>query len=167
MTVSASEPDWSRETPRRFWDPSRKLIKSLRDYQHRQGISRKIAVLRHRFWTIVTGADIPLNTRIDGGLLLPHPNGVVIHPRVTIGPNCIIFQQATLGTNRHDSGVPQLGGHVDIGPGARVLGAVSLGDHTVIGANAVVLKNVPDGHIAIGVPARLRPNPETSDKETR
>ncbi len=54
-------------------------------------------MLRHRFWSVVTGADIPLGCRIGGGLLLPHPNGVVIHPDAAIGPNCLIFQQVTLG----------------------------------------------------------------------
>jgi serine O-acetyltransferase len=155
VSVSATEPDWSRETPRRFWDPSRKLLQAIRDYQRRTGLRRKSAVLRHRFWSAVTGADIPLDTSIGGGLMLPHPNGVVIHPRTTIGPNCMIFQQVTLGTNRGKTGAPRLGGHVDVGPGARILGAVALGDHAVVGANAVVLSDVPEGMVAVGVPARI------------
>lgn len=154
--VSATAPDWSREAPRRFWDPSRKLVKAIRDYQRHTGLRQKLAVLRHRFWSVVTGADIPLATSIGGGLMLPHPNGVVIHPMTTIGPNCMIFQQVTLGTNREGGGhVPRVGGHVDIGPGARILGAVVLGDHAVVGANAVVLRDVPEGRVAVGVPARI------------
>jgi serine O-acetyltransferase len=166
MSVSATEPDWSREAPRCFWDPSRKLLKALRDYQRSRGFLRKLAILRHRFWSVVTGADIPINTQIGGGLILPHPNGVVIHPRVIIGPNCIIFQQATLGTNRGDRGVPRLGGHVDVGPGACILGSVSIGDHAVVGANAVVLKNVPNGCVAVGVPAHfISPRDGKSDQQ--
>jgi hypothetical protein len=40
--------------------------------------AKDVAVLRHRFWSVVTGADIPLNSRIAGGLELPHANGIVI-----------------------------------------------------------------------------------------
>lgn len=113
---------------------------------------RKIAVLRHRFWSAITGAEIPLGTRIGGGLLLPHPNGIVIHPDSTIGPNCLIFQQVTLGVG--DKGAPRIGGHVDIGAGAKILGGVLIGDHAKIGANAVVLEDVPAYATAVGIPAR-------------
>lgn len=153
--VSAIEPDWDREAPRRWWDPSRRLLRSIRDYQRGGSLGRKWAALRHRVWSVITGAEVGPGCDIGGGLMLPHPNGVVIHPDVVIGPNCMIFQQVTLGTNRYTSGVPTLGGHVDIGPGARVLGPVNVGDHAVIGANAVVLKDVPAGAVAVGVPARI------------
>lgn len=155
-------PDWSRERPGRLWDPSRRLLAALRDYEAVRGrplagLRRRLVVLRHRFWSVVTGADIPLGCRIGGGMILPHPNGVVIHPEVEIGANGLIFQQVTLGTNRGRDGVPRIGAHVDIGPGARVLGPVTIGDHAVIGANAVVLRDVPAGAVAVGVPARILP----------
>ena len=67
--------------------------------------------------------------------MIPHPNGIVIHPDAKIGPNCLLFQQVTIGQNHE--GVPILGGHVDIGAGAKVLGAITIGDHAVVGANAV------------------------------
>lgn len=158
--VSATVPDWSREAKSLFeWAPSRSLLASIREYQRHAGrrnpvslVLKKFAVLRHRFWSVVTGSDIPVNTRIGGGLLLPHPNGIVIHPDCQIGPNCLILQQVTLGSGR--GGVPTLGGHVDIGAGAKVLGRVHLHDHAVIGANAVVLSDVPPGVTAVGIPAR-------------
>jgi serine O-acetyltransferase len=157
--VSASVPDWSREH-RRWdeWAPAKSLIASVRAYQRHAGrrgplafVARRLAVLRHRFWSVVSGADVPLTSRIGGGLVLPHPNGVVIHPDATIGPNCMIFQQVTIGANR--GRVPALGGHVDIGAGAKLLGAIRVGDHALIGANAVVLCDVPEGATAVGVPA--------------
>ena len=156
--VSASVPDWSREARGwREWVPSRSLLSSVRDYQRhaasrnplRYLLLRRWAVIRHRFWSAVAGADIPLNSHIEGGLLLPHPNGVVIHPSAKIGPNCLFFQQVTIGARR--GGVPSIGGHVDIGAGAKVLGAVHIGDHARIGANAVVLCDVPAGATAAGV----------------
>jgi serine O-acetyltransferase len=106
---------------------------------------------------VVTGADIPLNCKLGGGLLLPHPNGIVIHPDAEIGPNCLLFQQVTIGANDH--GVPSIGGHVDIGAGAKVLGPVTIGHHARIGANAVVMHDVPSGATAVGVPARVIRNP--------
>jgi len=159
--ISADTPDWSRERCRRFWDPGRRLLRSIRSYQKwkKRGIPwrwlRKYWVFQHRFWSVVTGADIPLNCNIGGGLLLNHPNGVVIFPGAVVGPNCLISQQVTIGTSGSMPGAPVLGGHVDIGSGARILGGVKIGDHAVIGANAVVLQDVPRGATAVGVPARI------------
>ena len=88
---------------------------------------------------------------------MPHPNGIVIHPMCKIGPNCLILQQVTLGSNGSSAngGVPTLGGHVDVGAGAKILGPVVIGDNAVIGANAVVLADVPANAVAVGIPARL------------
>lgn len=160
--VSSTVPDWSREAPRCWWDPSRRLLRSLRAHEELRGRASPWArlmqarwALSHRFWSVITQADIPLGTRIGGGLLLPHPNGVVIHPDAEIGPNCLIFQQVTIGTTGNRFGAPRIGGHVDIGAGARVLGPVTVGDHALIGANAVVVRDVPQGRIAAGIPAQL------------
>lgn len=156
--VSADEADWSREHKRFFaWAPAKSLLASLRAYERAHGsyLKRVVAVLRHRFWSMVTGADIPLGTQIGGGLLLPHPNGIVIHPKAVIGPNCLIFQQVTIGTVDTRKGVPHIEGHVDIGAGARVLGPLHVGAHARIGANSVVLKDVPAGASATGVPAKV------------
>jgi serine O-acetyltransferase len=161
--VSADTPDWSREAKAFWsWHPSRSLLASLRAYQKVRGragllssLWRLIAILRHRFWTAVTGADIPLGCQIEGGLILPHPNGIVIHPDSKIGPNCLLMQQVTLGTRGSTPGVPVLVGRVDIGAGAKVLGGVTLGAHCEIGANAVVLTDVPTEATAVGIPARI------------
>jgi serine O-acetyltransferase len=159
----ARQPDWSREQKRFLeWKPGCALLMSIRFYQkhaeRRSTWSRamqKVAVIRHRFWSAVSGADIPLNTKFGGGLALPHPNGVVIHPDSVIGINCMIMQQVTLAVGRN--GAPQLGAHVDIGAGAKILGGVRIGTDAQIGANAVVLTDVPDGATAVGVPARIIP----------
>jgi len=150
--ISAEIPDWSRERLRPGeWNPGKKLLASIRDYRKHRGLRRKVAVLRHRFWSAVTGADIPINCDIGGGLRIPHPNGIVIHPRARLGPNCLLFQQVTIGDA---DGVPTIGGHVDVGAGAKILGAIHVGDHARIGANAVVVKNVPAGATMVGIPAR-------------
>lgn len=151
--ISAEIADWSRERTRPGeWNPGKKLLASIRDYRKYRGLRRKFAILRHRFWSAVAGADIPLNSAIGGGLLIPHPNGIVIHPGAHIGPNCLLFQQVTIGDA---DGVPTIGGHVDIGAGARILGPIHVGDHARIGANAVVLTDVPAGATMVGIPARI------------
>lgn len=159
--ISAETPDWSRERPQQFWDPGRKLLLAIRRYQYWQmrggflgGICRRLSVLRHRFWSVVTGADIPLNCQIGGGLLIPHPNGIVIHPDARIGVNCLIFHQVTLGS-RNGKGVPEIGGHVDIGAGAKILGPVKIGAHARIGANAVVIADVEPYGVATGYPKAI------------
>jgi serine O-acetyltransferase len=148
--------DWTREQPRQFWDPGRKLLLTIRSYERWQQRKNLVArlclkwlVVQHRFWSAVTGADIPLNCQIGGGLLIPHPNGIVIHPHAKIGVNCLIFQQVTIGT-RNGDGLPQIGDHVDIGAGAKILGPVKIGAHARIGANAVIVKDVESGAVAVG-----------------
>lgn len=161
--VSATEPDWSREHLRSGeWSPGKYLLACIRDYQRHRAephfaspLLKRWAVLRHRFWSAVSGADIPLNCQIGGGLLLPHPNGVVIHPDAVIGPNCLIFQQVTIGT-RGGAVAPKLAGHVDVGAGAKVLGGITVGDHARIGANAVVMCDVPAHCLAVGNPAVVK-----------
>ena len=164
MNVSSEFPEWHREEKSFFhWVPARSLLGCIRSYQREKSAWNPVALLGgkwqvicHRFWTVMTGADIPLNCHIDGGLLLPHPNGVVIHPNAKIGPNCLIFQQVTIGT-KGSSQAPIIGGHVDIGAGAKILGAITIGNHCLIGANAVVLTDVPDYHMAVGIPATVKP----------
>ncbi len=112
------------------------------------------SVARSVLAEVVTQAEIHPGTRIGGGLLLPHPNGIVIHPDAEIGPNCLIFQQVTIGVGPRP-GLPRIAGHVDIGAGARILGGVTVGEHARIGANAVVIADVPAGATAVGVPARV------------
>ena len=162
---STTEPDWSREKTTGFrYEPSRRLLRVIRRYQtwqSRRGplawLVRKAMVLEHRRWSHLSGADIPLNAHIGGGLLLPHPVGIVIHPGAVIGPNCLIFQGVTIGTGGPIPGTPKIGGQVDIGAGAKLLGGITVGDRAKIGANAVVLCDVPAGATAVGIPARVIP----------
>lgn len=168
-TPSAVVPDWGRERVRfGAWVPSARLLRSIRDYQkwRRRGAwarpFRQLCVARIRFWNVVCGSELQPNFRFGGGLILPHPTGVVIHPSARVGVNCMIFQGVTIGANGPDSGVPYIGGHVDIGAGAKVLGGITVGDHAKIGANAVVLCDVPPGATAVGIPARIIPAPTTA-----
>jgi serine O-acetyltransferase len=160
--ISAEVPDWSREKPRCFWDPGRKLLLNHRRYQywHKKrgiisGLLRRLFVLTYRFWSVVTASDIDLLAQIGGGLLIPHPNGIVIHPRAKIGVNCLIHQQVTIGElGKGGDGVPVIEGHVNIYSGAKVLGPIRVGAHATIGANSLVFVGVPDKATVLGVPAK-------------
>lgn len=165
MVISATDPDWERESPRRGWDPSRRLLKAIRRHQaldHKRGmaawVARRYWRRSHQFWSLVTQNEIQLTTRIGGGLLLTHPQGIVIHPDAVIGPNCLIFNHVTIGQGKagpNGRTTPVIGGHVDIAAGARIVGGITIGNHAVIGLNAVVMIDVPDGGVAVGVPARI------------
>jgi uncharacterized protein VirK/YbjX len=108
----------------------------------RRAFRRFIAKRRIQFWSIITGADIAPEATLGGGLMLPHPNGIVFHRAAVIGVNCMIMQQVTIGQLASD-GAPRLGNNVYVGAGAKVLGPITIGDGASIGANAVVLADVP------------------------
>jgi serine O-acetyltransferase len=107
-----------------------------------------------------TGADIAWQAHIGGDLVLFHPTGVVIGPSVSIESGCEIQQGVTLGDagrkSHGEADSPSIGRNAYIGAGARVVGSIRIGDDVTIGANAVVIKDVPNNSIAVGVPASVR-----------
>ncbi len=164
---SATAGDPTREAVTRFWDPARQLLRSIRDYDmhskrvDRIGIvARKWATLRYRFWSVVAGAEIPINMgdRLGVGLQLLHPVAVVIHPDAVIGPNVALMSGVVIGAVRDSDDLPVIGGGVEIGANAVVLGGVRIGEGASIGANSVVTKDVPPGATVVGVNKILRRN---------
>jgi serine O-acetyltransferase len=110
---------------------------------------------------LLFGLEISPRCRIGPGVYFPHTSGTVIGAW-SIGENSVIFQGVTLGAKKLDfafeeSARPKVGANVTIGAGAKVLGGVVIGDNAQIGANAVVLRDVPPGHLAVGVPASCVP----------
>lgn len=115
----------------------------------------------------VTGVEIHPGATIGRRLFIDHGMGVVIGETAVVGDDVVLFHGATLGgkTMRHGKRHPTVGDGVVVGAGAKVLGAVWIGDGAQIGANAVVLKDVPPGAVAVGVPARVRQRPTSSPPE--
>lgn len=94
--------------------------------------------------------------RIGAGLKLIHPTNIMIGSGTVIGENCLIFHDVTLGTGQI-SGTPKIGKNVDIYPGARVLGGITIGDHSMVGANCVVTRDIPADSIFLSTPGRVIP----------
>ena len=100
---------------------------------------------------------IGVSAKIGRRLVIEHSGAIVVHGKTVIGDDCIIRQGVTIGNRRLDRPMdaPHIGNRVNIGAGAKILGAVRIGDDAEIGANAVVIADVPAGAIAVGVPARI------------
>jgi len=112
--------------------------------------------LVERFIEIITGISIPAQATIGKGFRIHHFGGIFIHSAVVIGEGCTIYQGVTLGDLGGSGGVPCVGHRVVIGAGAKIIGPVCIGDDSRIGANAVVRTSVPDGCLAVGVPAIIK-----------
>jgi len=108
-----------------------------------------------------TGIEIHPAATLGHRLFIDHGMGVVIGETAEVGDDVVLFHGATLGgrSMRHGKRHPTLGDRVVVGAGAKILGPVSIGDDAQIGANAVVVKDVPAGAVAVGVPATVRARP--------
>jgi serine O-acetyltransferase len=106
----------------------------------------------------LTGIEIHPGAKIGDGVFIDHGMGVVIGETAEIGDGCTIYQGVTLGGTSLYKGAkrhPTLGRNVVVSAGAKVLGGFLVGDNAKIGSNAVVIKPVPAGATAVGIPARI------------
>ena len=120
----------------------------------------------------ITGIEIHPAAKIGQRVFFDHGLGIVIGETTEIGDDCTIYQGVTLGGTSLYKGVkrhPTLGKGVVVSAGAKVLGGFTVGDGARIGSNAVVLKEIPAGATAVGIPARiLHPDlPQSSDSKTK
>lgn len=114
--------------------------------------------LAYKWVQVVTGIELPCEVVVGRNFVIDHFGGVVVSGYASFGDNCRIRTGVVVGLRHVDQPcAPRIGDNVDIGAGAKVLGDIRIGDNVLIGANAVVLCDVPDDHIAVGIPARIRP----------
>ncbi len=129
--------------------------------------------LAHGFWThglkwlgrftshlsrFLTGIEIHPGAVIGERVFFDHAMGTVVGETAVIGDGCTIYQGVTLGGTSLYKGAkrhPTLGRDVVVSAGAKVLGGFEVGDGAKIGSNAVVIKPVPAGATAVGIPARI------------
>lgn len=115
---------------------------------HAYFIARAIS----QFNRFLTGIEIHPGAKIGKRLFIDHGMGIVIGETSEIGDDCTLYHMVTLGgvnldpVKRH----PTLGNRVMVGAGASILGAITVGSDVKIGANAVVVRDVPDGETVIG-----------------
>jgi serine O-acetyltransferase len=131
-------------------------------YRVRPALLRKcfslVYKLLFKLVQIVTGIELPCEAEIGRNFTIDHFGGIVISGYAKFGDNCRIRNGVVVGLQRvEDPGAPVVGDNVDIGTGAKLLGHIKIGDNVLIGANAVVITDVPDDSIAVGVPAVIKP----------
>lgn len=106
----------------------------------------------------LTGIEIHPAVTLGRRVFIDHGMGVVIGETAVIGDDCTIYQGVTLGGTSLYKGQkrhPTLGAGVVVSAGAKILGGFEVGDGARVGSNAVVLKPVPPGATAVGIPARI------------
>ena len=120
---------------------------------------------------LLTGIEIHPGATLGRRVFIDHGMGVVIGETSEVGDNCTIYQGVTLGGTALHPGKrhPTLGAGVVVGAGAKVLGGFTVGAGARIGSNSVVVKEVPPGATAVGIPARnIEPMaPQTTEDEAR
>jgi serine O-acetyltransferase len=113
--------------------------------------------------TLISGLNVTLNgfemgSHIEVGprFYVPHPVGTVVEAE-RLGSGVTLVSAITIGMRNNPPSFPVIGNDIYVGAGARILGGITIGDRVQIGANAVVIKDVPNDSVAIGVPATIRP----------
>jgi len=114
-----------------------------------------------------TGIEIHPGATIGRRVFIDHGMGIVIGETAEIGDDCTLYHGVTLGGTSWNKGKrhPTLGRNVVIGAGAKILGPVLVGDEAKIGSNAVVVRDVPPGATAVGIPARIVLGEEAKRRE--
>jgi serine O-acetyltransferase len=107
-----------------------------------------------------TGIQLPIGTKVGGGLLFSHFSSIVLAQETIVGRCCTIHQGVTIGRSfaGENEGCPTIGDNVIIFPGAKVFGKIKIGNNVIIGANSVVFRDISDGIIVAGNPAHVVSN---------
>ena len=105
----------------------------------------------------MNGCVIGRCAEFDDGFVIMHPFGIVINGGVQGGKNIVLESGVVIGAARNGLPVevPVLGHNIFIGSGAKILGKIRIGNRVKIGANAVVIKDVPDGATVVGIPGKI------------
>jgi serine O-acetyltransferase len=131
------------------------------------GVSRwlldRLYWLLFRLVETLTGVSFTKATEIGPGLRIYHFGNIFIHSGVRMGANCTLRQGVTIGNREEGGPVPVVEDEVDFGAYAQVLGGIRIGRGARIGAMSLVLRDVPPGYTAVGIPARLIPPREERD----
>ncbi len=131
-------------------------------YTLRNTLARKCCSFFYKFLykaiQVLTGIELPCEVPVGRNFRIDHFGYVVVSGFAKFGDHCILRSGVVVGLQRTDEpGAPIIGNNVDVGTGAKLLGRITIGNNVLIGANSVVITDVPDNSIAVGVPARIIP----------
>jgi serine O-acetyltransferase len=118
---------------------------------------RRLHLMMFRYVRNHYGIEVPPTVVLGRRVILGHQSGIVVHPRATIGDDCIIRQNVTIGalnTERAEE-APVIGQRVELGTGVAIVGPVSIGDGSRIGPHCVVMTDVPPGSTVFVNPPRM------------
>lgn len=121
---------------------------------------RRLYLGLHAFVRNFYGIEISYLVRIGRRLRIAHQSGIVVHEFATLGDDCLLRQNVTIGVTREDTPreeAPVIGDRVQLGAGAVVLSPARIGDDVVIGPNIVVRSDVPSGSAILPQEATIRP----------
>lgn len=114
-----------------------------------------IVVMIYKHNQFKTGIQLPLGTKVGGGIHFPHFGCQIINYASSIGEDVMIYQGVTIGSMQGKGGAPKIGNRVVLFSGACIIGDVTIGDNCVIGAGSVVTKDILSGCVAAGMPAKV------------
>ncbi|MEZ0232439.1 MAG: serine O-acetyltransferase [Methylophilaceae bacterium] len=117
-----------------------------------------IGLLLYLFVKFIYKCDIHPKCKIGSGFLLVHGFGIVIGPDVEMGCDVVVFNGVNMGKKNVGvlyGAMPKIGSRCIIGTGSKLLGEIRLGDAVTVGANAVVLEDIPENSVCVGIPARI------------
>lgn len=106
---------------------------------------------------VLVSADFVPGMDVGPGLLMPHPNGVVIGNGLKVGANVTFGGGVTAGVKQPDvegGGFPEVCDGAIVLANAVLVGPVRVGRHAQVGANSVLLADAPDYAVMFGMPAR-------------
>lgn len=123
-------------------------------YRHRLYL---IAKMNAQFWRFITGIEIHPGATIGTGVFIDHGMGIVIGETAEIEDDVVLFHGVTLGGTGKETGKrhPTVKKGAMLSANAKILGPITIGKDAKIGAGAVVLKDIPDGATAVGIPAKV------------
>jgi len=125
-----------------------------------------LAKIASRMMRHLYAADIHWDADLAPGVMIVHGNGIVIGSAARVGPGCILFQNVTLGSSMgaetRDIGSPTLEGDVHVGPGATLLGPITIGRRTKIMAGACVMRSIPPDCVVETAASSVRPRGSAS-----